>query len=195
MILIIIIGVSYGIYEKTEIYDKPLKTKAYAIWPCDNNWIGKDCWEYIYFYNNQYFIRRVANTSGLAGSVDLIEINKSNPSSSKVKLTDRNIEKNKMIFFGNDFTNNDSIVFLGCGKHLKSVIVDQQFGLILELCQNTTVELYRNGQLFSIYNFCFAINNDHNFYPIQMENPKQKFEKNISIGLDGKINVEIKELN
>lgn len=197
MTLLVITGITYSFFVKNKISQDPIELKSYAIWQCDNNWIGKDCWEYIYFYNDHYFIRRVANSSGKVGSTDIIETNISDLNTAITKMTFQKVATNKMIFFGNNFPEKDSVCFFGDGKHLRSLTIDEhnQFGIILELYKKTRVELYRNGKLFSKYHFYLQKNNNYNFYPLQMQSPDKEIEKTVVITNSGEIKVSVKNLN
>lgn len=179
IVIFIFTACLFGLYQKYKISQNPIELKSYAIWTCDNEWIGRNCWEYIHLYNNKYFIRRVANTSGQVGSVDIIEVNKFDLNNSITKYTSKKIETNKMIFFGEKFPFKDSICFYGNGKFLKSLVIQSQFGVILELYEKTRVEIYREKKLFSVYNFKLIKNKKYNFYPLEIKSPNEKFEKKI----------------
>jgi hypothetical protein len=194
MIIVVLSGFGYCGYKHYIISKNSVRLTTYAIWPCEESLFRNNHWEYIYFYNNQYYIRTVRNSSQKAGAKDVIEVDTLNPSNYVGKFELKDFERNKMIFFGEGYEPHDSICFYGDNNFLESINIDKQFGLILNLYNNVKVKLYRNDELFALYTIDIQKSDITDFYPMKIESPLKKIEKNIIFTPDLDTIIKTKDL-
>ncbi len=190
---LLIIVFSIGTYLEFKINSHKVVLKSYAVWPITTNW-GLNTWDYMHFYKGNYYLRRVTNRDNVIGSVDLIKVDSNDIENSMGIKTLEKLEKNKMIFFGKGFHTKDSLFIYGGDKLLKKIDAQDNFGVILELHKKTKIKMSRKGELFAVYLFNLAKTSRLNFYPIQLDPPKRKFEKTITFNEKGEFKATIKPL-